>query len=130
MVKCTLGKLFALSDAVKESTLLKLERVQGIKSAKIKWKLVVILSEINGVLRSTEKPRLELLEKFGTQDINSPNLWKLNPETLNEYAKQSQELADTEIELNINPLKLEELDGSNIEVSDMILLRNAGLLIE
>lgn len=58
------------------------------------------------------KKRFELIKEFGTESEN--DTWTVQPEKLKDFAAKHDELMDHEVEIGVNPIKLEQL-GDKVE---------------
>lgn len=98
-------------------------------SVKTAYKISKILNAVEKEFEFYQTKFVEIVNEYAEKDKNgqpimtdSGNGVKINPEKIGEAQVKMLELETIEIELNITPLSLDELEGLEISISDMQIL--------
>lgn len=79
------------------------------------------LKAVNSELESYNATRLETCKRFGTED-KKKGQFEIPEENLEAFNKEFQDLLNTEVELNVDKLKLADLGNANLSGSDVVVL--------
>lgn len=92
--------------------------------ARISYKLSKLASLLEIEFKAIEKSRMDLIQKYGFQDKNNPDIWQVSMNNFPEFDKQLQTFLkeETNIEINMIEIKIEEIKDTKIKTQDMILL--------
>lgn len=85
--------------------------------ASVSFKLARTIRKVSAELETFNKTRMGLFEKLGEKTGDS---YRIPAEKMDEFAKELQGLLAVEIELDVKPLKLAELNGCNLRPRDML----------
>ena len=110
---------------VAERKLAELDRAEvepgGVAAA---FRLALLVRQIVPVLREAKEKRKQLLESLAVQDEDNPGTWlfvnedgEVDPERARRFAEAELELMETEVDLDFEPLTLEELSKFNVKLS-------------
>lgn len=112
-MKLTLGEI-----ANAESGIVELSKC--LLPARSAFKVSRILREISAELEGFHKHKNELVKKLG--ESTDGESYKIKPENAKEFTKQIEDLLKEEIELKIEPLKLEHIEGAKISTMAIVSL--------
>lgn len=118
MIKLTIGDLVNSTEALQKLADKQLK-------AKLAWQVARLLKMIDAELQSFNDTRMNLVKKYGEKDetgsliTDDKGNCKILPDLVNEFSKELKELVDTEIELNSNKLKIEDLENLNFSPAEM-----------
>ena len=118
MIKLTIGDLVNSTEALQKLADKQLK-------AKLAWQVARLLKMIDAELQSFNDTRMNLVKKYGEKDetgsliTDDKGNCKILPDLVNEFSKELKELVDTEIELNSNKLKIEDLENLDFSPAEM-----------
>ena len=96
--------------------------------AKLAWTIARVLKAAEGEIQSFNDTRMNLIKKYGEKDENGELITdengncKINPEEIDIFSKELNELIDSEVEINANKIKMDLLENIDFTPSDMALL--------
>lgn len=96
--------------------------------AKLAWTIARLLKAAEGEIQSFNDTRMNLIKKYGEKDENGELITdengncKINPEEIDIFSKELNELIDSEVEINANKIKMDLLENIDFTPSDMALL--------
>jgi len=123
MIKTTLG---ILHEAVPAITALMLEKLP-IKQAYHTSKLA---KKIQHELETYVEQRDVLLKEYGTEDEKNPGTYSILPKDQVEWGKKMKELSELPVEIELDPIKLVEVEAANLTSQHAFYMMEAGVLIE
>lgn len=99
----------------------------GLK-AKLAWQIGKLIKAAEAELQSFNETRIELIKKYGAKDENDELITdengncKINPEGVEEFTNELNELANSEVELNATKVKMDDLENVDFTPSEMVAL--------
>ena len=96
--------------------------------AKLAWSIARLLKAAEAEIQSFNDTRMNLIKKYGEKDENNELVTdengncKINPEDIDIFSKELNELIDSEVEINANKIKMELLENLDFTPSDMAVL--------
>ncbi len=93
----------------------------------LSFKIKMNIKEIKPVLQDFKEKRLEIFKKYGTQKGNSYELPKDMPEEFNKALKKLDELGNTEIELQLQAISLD--DFKDVKITPELLEKIEYMLV-
>ena len=117
-----------LQDMVNSLNLINSLMNQSLK-AKTAYKIARIAREIEKEYKLFDEARLKLINEYGKKDddgqlIEENGNYIINPDNVVDYNNAADELLNTVIEINIEPIDVEELDGIELTPQQMIVLES------
>lgn len=98
-------------------------------SVKTAYKISKILNTVEKEFEFYQAKFVEIINEYAEKDENGKPVMiengegiKINPEKIAEAQFKLSELEAIEVEFNITPLSIDELDGLEISISDMQIL--------
>lgn len=84
-------------------------------SAKISYQIIRIAREVESEYNLFQKSRIELIQKYAVKDTNNKAIivddkYQIIPEEQEQFSKEYEELMNSSIQMNIEPLKIEEIN--------------------
>ena len=83
-------------------------------SMRLGYLLSKIVKEVNVELLEFDASHRALILKYGEQDKDNGDLWRVKPENQAEVNRQVKELLDEEVTLQCDPIKLSVLEAERI----------------
>ncbi len=114
MIKLTLAELLAARDVLKKLA-------QMDFSVRTGYAVARIVRAADAELIPAEQKKNELIRKYGEQDKDNGDLWRVKPENQAEVDRQYRELLAVEVELTCNPIKMSVLDGERLPTDDRLM---------
>lgn len=92
--------------------------------ARTAFKVAKILRLLEAEIVNFETAKQAIFNKYGEKDddgnfINKDNMIVVKPELADDYNREATELLDTKIEIQAEPLTLEELEDTNFAPEDI-----------
>lgn len=119
MIKVQLGELRNITEGLNEIGEVKLP----IKTA---YWIGRIAKKVHSEMETFEKIRLELIKKHALTDTDGQPVIEDGQyqfgDNRGEFEKEFMELATEEIEINVNPLKLDQFGGAEVEPTTLLRL--------
>lgn len=121
MIKIKMSDLLNSTD-----TLQKLSQKE--LKARLALSIARLLKEAEREIQNFNEVRMNLIKKYGEKDENGElitddkNNCKIIPDGVEIFSKELNDIIDTEIEINANKLRLEDLDNLDFTPSDMAVL--------
>lgn len=114
MLKLPLYELYAARDVLQKLAMMDFSVRTGYLIARL-------IKAVNGELIQAEEKKRELYRKYGEQDADNGNLWKLKPENQEEVNRQFKDMLEVEIELACDPIPVSVLDGERLPTHERLL---------
>ena len=114
MIKLTLAELLAARDVLKKLA-------QMDFSVRTGYAVARIVRAADAELIPAEQKKNELIRKYGEQDKDNGDLWRVKPENQAEVDRQYRELLAVEVELPCTPIKMSVLDGERLPTDDRLM---------
>lgn len=87
-----------------------------------------LIKKLENEISSYNDTRVKLIERYamknddGTFVINDKNEYQFTQENMNGFVQEMNKILAEDIEIDVNPIKLEELDNINFTVMEMTML--------
>ncbi len=97
-------------------------------TAKLAWKIARLLKAAEAEIQSFNETRMTLINKYGEKDENGQLITdeigncKIDEASVTEFSKQLNDLLDTEVEINANKMKMEDLEEVKFTPNEIGLL--------
>ena len=114
MIKLTLAELLAARDVLKKLA-------QMDFSVRTGYAVARIVRAADAELIPAEQKKNELIRRYGEQDKENGELWRVKSENQAEVDRQYRELLAVEVELTCNPIKMSVLDGERLPTDDRLM---------
>lgn len=100
---------------------------EQLLSARVAYKIGKITIALEEEIQSLQSARFNIIKKYGAKDENgqliiNDNQYTIDPGNIEAANNELQELMDMEINLNVNKIKLDELEKYDITPIKMIAL--------
>ena len=121
MIKVTISQLLDSTEALQ-----KLARMQ--LKAKLAWNVSKLLKAADVEIQDFNEARLELIKKYGEKDESGELITdengncKIKPESINDFTTELTELTASEIEINANKVRIDDLENIDFTPADMTVL--------
>lgn len=95
---------------------------------KVAFQLARIIREVNKEYELFQNSREKLIVKYAEQDengqpkVNEQNNYQIIPNKINEFNKEIQELLDSHIEINAEPIYIDDIEDLNFTPTEMMML--------
>lgn len=96
--------------------------------AKLAWQVGRMLKEAEKEIQSFNETRMQLINKYGSKDekgelvMDENNNCKIEPESINNFSNELNELISSEIEINAHKIKIDDIENINFTPSEMAQL--------
>lgn len=96
--------------------------------AKLAWQVGRMLKEAEKEIQSFNETRMQLINKYGSKDekgelvMDENNNCKIEPESINNFSNELNELIASEIEINAHKIKIDDIENINFTPSEMAQL--------
>ena len=116
-----------LSDLVNSSETLQKLGQKDFK-AKLAWSIARLLKAAETEIQGFTEARMNLIRKYGVKTetgdlfVDEKGNYRVEPEHVNDFNKEVNELAATEVEINANKIPFELLENEDFTPVDMALL--------
>ena len=116
-----------ISDIINSVSTLKELMGKSLKS-RVAYKVARLAREVENEYKLYDEKRIDLIKKYANHDENGELIldeegsFSVADENVAAFRKELMELMDVEIELNVDKLSLEELDGCDFTPSEMVNL--------
>jgi hypothetical protein len=116
-----------ISDLVNSTETLQKLSQEKFK-AKLAWSIARLLKAAEAEIQQFNETRMNLIRKYGEKDeqgeliTDEKGNCKIITESLEQFSNELNELINTEVEINANPLDIELLDDLDFTPSDMAVL--------
>lgn len=87
-----------------------------------------LIKKLENEISSYNDTRVKLIERYamknddGTFVINDKNEYQFTQENMNGFVQEMNKILTEDIEIDVNPIKLEELDNIDFTVMEMTML--------
>lgn len=121
MIKIKLGELVNSTEVLQKLSQTELK-------AKLSWSVTKLLKAADKEMQDFNEARMNLIQKYGEKDENGELITDENknckiPEAgLQEFSTELNELVETEIEINVNPLNIDDLADKEFTPAEMAIL--------
>jgi hypothetical protein len=119
MIKTNLG---TLHEAVPAITALLLEKIKVTQA----YRLSKIAKEVQTELVTLAEQRTKILKELGVEHEGV----EIPPAKQNDYLKSMTELLSISVEINLDPIKLSDIEEANITTQHMFNMLEAGIIKE
>ena len=96
--------------------------------AKLAWQVGRMLKEAEKEIQSFNETRMQLINKYGSKDekgelvMDENNNCKIEPESINNFSNELNELIASEIEINAHKIRIDDIENINFTPSEMAQL--------
>lgn len=121
MIKIKLGELVNSTEVLQKLSQTELK-------AKLSWAVTKLLKAADKEMQDFNEARMNLIQKYGEKDENGELITDENknckiPEAgLQKFSAELNELVETEIEINVNPLNIDDLEDKEFTPAEMAIL--------
>lgn len=121
MIKIKVSELLNGSEA--------LQKLAGTElKARLAWQVGRLLKAADVEIQGFNETRMNLIKKYGEKDENGELITdekdncKINPESMSDFTNELNELIESEIEINANKIKIDDLDNQEFTPAEMAQL--------
>ena len=121
MIKLKISDLLNSTEA--------LQKLAGKElKAKLAWQVGHVLKLAEKEIQDFNETRMNLIKKYGEKDENGElvtdenNNCKINNEFINDFSNELNELIESEIEINANKIKIEDIENLDFTPAEMTQL--------
>ena len=121
MIKLKISDLLNSTEA--------LQKLAGKElKAKLAWQVSRVLKLAEKEIQDFNETRMNLIKKYGEKDENGElvtdenNNCKINNESINDFSNELNELIESEIEINANKIKIEDIENIDFTPAEMTQL--------
>lgn len=121
MIEIKIQDLLNSTDALQKLSKMNLK-------ARLAWQVAKLLKVVDEEMQDFNKTRIEVIRKYGNKDENGELITdekgncKVEGENLVSFTKELNELTDTMLSLNVNRLKIKELEELDFTPTEMVQL--------
>ena len=121
MIEIKIQDLLNSTDALQKLSKMNLK-------ARLAWQVAKLLKVVDEEMQDFNKTRVEVIRKYGNKDENGELITdekgncKVEGENLGSFTKELNELTDTMLSLNVNRLKIKELEELDFTPAEMVQL--------
>ena len=121
MIQVKISELLNSTD-----TLQKLSQ-QDFK-AKLAWQIARLLKAAEAEIQSFNETRMNLIRKYGEKDetgeliTDDKGNCKINEDSVKDFSSQLSDLLDTQVEINANKIKVEQLEDIDFTPAQITIL--------
>ena len=121
MIEIKIQDLLNSTDALQKLSKMNLK-------ARLAWQVAKLLKVVDEEMQDFNKTRVEVIRKYGNKDENGELITdekgncKVEGENLVAFTKELNELTDTMLSLNVNRLKIKELEELDFTPAEMVQL--------
>lgn len=96
--------------------------------AKLAWQIARLLKAAEAEIQSFNETRMNLIRKYGEKDesgelvTDEKGNCRIENDSLNDFTNELNELIATEVEINANKIKIDQLNDLDFTPSDMAIL--------
>ena len=96
--------------------------------AKTAWQIARLLKAAEAEVQGFQETRNSLVNKYGEKNengelvVDEKNNYKFEPENLEAFVNEFNDLVESEVEINANKLKIEQVEEADFTPSDMVAL--------
>ena len=96
--------------------------------AKLAWQIARLLKAAEAEIANFNETRMNLIKKYGEKDeqgeliTDDKGNCKIEPQFLNEFTTELNDLISEKVEINANKIKMELLGDIDFTPSDMVIL--------
>ena len=93
--------------------------------AKLAWSIARLLKAAEAEIQSFNETRMNLIKKYGEKDENGELVTdeqkncKIEPDKIEEFSNELNELVDAEVEINAHKIKIESLEDKEFTPAEM-----------
>jgi hypothetical protein len=116
-----------ISDLINSTETLQKLSQQDFK-AKLAWSIARLLKSAEVEIQEFNTTRMNLIKKYGEKDENGELITdengncKIEQNSVDAFSTELNELINTEVEINANKIKVEQLEEINFTPSEMAIL--------
>lgn len=116
-------KLTLNSIMIAEDVLNKLADKQGLK-AKTSFALAMNIKALSEPIHTFENVKNDLIRKYGEKEKEGEDTYIVNKDSKNfdKFVEEYRSLMETEIDVKIKKIKIEELDGTGLSPNEFIAI--------
>lgn len=98
--------------------------------AKLAWQVARLLKAAEAELQSFNETRMTLIKKYGEKDAEGELITdekgncKIPPEVIDTFTTELNELINTEVEISVNKISIDDLENISFTPSEMTLLED------
>ena len=121
MIELKIQDLLNSTDALQKLAKMNLK-------ARLAWQVAKLLKVVDEEIQDFNKTRIEVIKKYGNKDENGELITddkgncKIEGSNLAIFNKELEELAETKIELQVNRIKISDLEDLDFTPAEMVQL--------
>lgn len=103
-------------EEIVDSTSVVKQMMNMAMKSRVAYQIARLARELENELKTFENERMKLIQKYGEKDENGDlktdenGQYTIPKDNIKEFGDESNELLETKVELNVNKIKLEDLD--------------------
>ena len=95
--------------------------------AKTSWQLYKLISAAEKEIGTFQDTRMKVVQKYAEKDENgemivNENEYKIADGQIEAFTNEINELLMSEVELNVSPIPLEDLDAADFKPTEMVIM--------
>ena len=95
--------------------------------AKTSWQLYKLISAAEKEIGTFQDTRMKVVQKYAEKDENgepivNENEYKIAEGQMDAFTNEINELLMSEVELNVSPIPLEDLDAADFKPTEMVIM--------
>ena len=96
--------------------------------AKLAWSIARLLKAAETEIQSFNDTRMNLIKKYGEKDESGELITdekgncKIEPNAIESFSNELNELLNTEVEINVNKIKVDQLEEVDFTPSEIVIL--------
>lgn len=113
-----------MTDLVNSTTILQKLSNMSLK-ARLAWQVARLLKAADAEIQSFNETRMDLIKKYGEKDnegeliTDEKGNCKIPPDNSKDFTTELEELLKTEVEINANPIFIEDLENLDFTPAEM-----------
>ena len=121
MIKIKLDSLINSVEALQKLS-------QTEMKAKLAWQVTRLLKAADAEIQQFNETRMNLIKKYGEKDengeivVDEKNNCKIAEDKVSDFTKELTDLAESEVEINANMIKIDDLDALEFKPAEMSAL--------
>lgn len=121
MIRVKLDSLISSVEALQKLS-------QTEMKARLAWQVTRLLKAADAEIQQFNETRMNLIKKYGEKDengeivVDDKNNCKIAEDKVSDFTKELTDLAESEVEINANMIKIDDLDALEFKPAEMSAL--------
>lgn len=121
MIRVKLDNLISSVEALQKLS-------QTEMKARLAWQVTRLLKAADAEIQQFNETRMNLIRKYGEKDengeivVDDKNNCKIAEDKVSDFTKELTDLAESEVEINANMIKIDDLDALEFKPAEMSAL--------